>query len=84
VSSVALAGASANALTSRKSDGGHPPFDCGQGRLPAYDVVLKGTELGSGSSRIHRQDIQSIIFKALGMSPEEHQGDTTGNGLLAR
>jgi aspartyl-tRNA synthetase len=37
----------------------------------AYDIVLNGTELGSGSIRIHRQDIQSIIFKALGMSKDE-------------
>ena len=40
-------------------------------RALAYDVVLNGTELGSGSIRIHRQDIQSKIFRALGMSPEE-------------
>ncbi|HTS34866.1 MAG TPA: aspartate--tRNA ligase [Candidatus Solibacter sp.] len=40
-------------------------------RALAYDVVLNGTELGSGSIRIHRQDIQSKIFKALGMSDEE-------------
>ncbi len=42
-------------------------------RALAYDVVLNGIELGSGSIRIHRQDIQSIIFKSLGMSPEEQQ-----------
>ncbi len=42
-------------------------------RALAYDIVLNGTELGSGSIRIHRQDIQSIIFKALGMSKEEQQ-----------
>ncbi len=42
-------------------------------RALAYDVVLNGTELGSGSIRIHRQDIQAKIFKALGMSPEEQQ-----------
>ena len=47
--------------------------DPGTVRALAYDVVLNGTELGSGSIRIHRQDIQSIIFKALGMSPEEQQ-----------
>jgi aspartyl-tRNA synthetase len=47
--------------------------DPGAARSLAYDVVLNGTELGSGSIRIHRQDIQSIIFKALGMSPEEQQ-----------
>ncbi len=47
--------------------------DPGAVRALAYDIVLNGTELGSGSIRIHRQDIQSIIFKALGMSPEEQQ-----------
>jgi aspartyl-tRNA synthetase len=47
--------------------------DPGGVRALAYDVVLNGTELGSGSIRIHRQDIQSKIFKALGMSPEEQQ-----------
>ena len=40
-------------------------------RALAYDVVLNGTELGSGSVRIHRQDIQSRIFHALGMTEEE-------------
>jgi aspartyl-tRNA synthetase len=40
-------------------------------RALAYDVVLNGTELGSGSIRIHRQDIQSKIFRALGMTDEE-------------
>jgi aspartyl-tRNA synthetase len=40
-------------------------------RANAYDVVLNGMELGSGSIRIHRQDVQAAIFKALGMTPEE-------------
>ena len=40
-------------------------------RALAYDVVLNGTELGSGSIRIHRQDVQSRIFHALGMTAEE-------------
>ncbi len=40
-------------------------------RALAYDVVLNGTELGSGSIRIHRQDMQSRIFRALGMTEEE-------------
>jgi len=40
-------------------------------RALAYDVVLNGTELGSGSIRIHRQDVQSRIFSALGMTEEE-------------
>jgi aspartyl-tRNA synthetase len=43
----------------------------GEIRALAYDVVLNGTELGSGSIRIHRQDIQSKIFQALGMTDEE-------------
>ena len=42
-------------------------------RALAYDVVLNGTELGSGSIRIHRQDVQSRIFSALGMTKEEAQ-----------
>jgi aspartyl-tRNA synthetase len=40
-------------------------------RALAYDAVLNGTELGSGSIRIHRQDIQRRIFRALGMTEEE-------------
>ena len=40
-------------------------------RALAYDIVLNGTELGSGSIRIHRQDIQSKIFHALGMTEQE-------------
>ncbi|HUS19831.1 MAG TPA: amino acid--tRNA ligase-related protein, partial [Terriglobales bacterium] len=45
--------------------------DPGAVRALAYDVVLNGTELGSGSIRIHRQDIQKQIFRALGMTDEE-------------
>jgi aspartyl-tRNA synthetase len=45
--------------------------DRGAVRALAYDVVLNGTELGSGSIRIHRQDIQKRIFHALGMTDEE-------------
>ena len=45
--------------------------DPGAVRALAYDVVLNGTELGSGSIRIHRQDIQRKIFRALGMTEEE-------------
>jgi aspartyl-tRNA synthetase len=40
-------------------------------RSQAYDLVLNGWELGSGSVRIHRADIQSRVFKALGISDEE-------------
>ena len=45
--------------------------DPGAVRSLAYDVVLNGTELGSGSIRVHRQDIQKRIFHALGMTDEE-------------
>ena len=39
-------------------------------RSKGYDLVLNGVELGSGSIRIHRQDIQERLFKALGLSEE--------------
>jgi aspartyl-tRNA synthetase len=42
-------------------------------RSQAYDLVLNGWELGSGSVRIHRADIQSRIFRALGISDDEAQ-----------
>jgi len=40
-------------------------------RSQAYDLVLNGWELGSGSIRIHREDIQRQVFDALGIAPEE-------------
>ena len=40
-------------------------------RAKAYDIVLNGYELGGGSIRIHNQDIQSKMFKAIGLSDEE-------------
>ena len=45
--------------------------DPGLVRALAYDIVLNGTELGSGSIRIHQQEVQKEIFRALGMTDEE-------------
>ncbi len=40
-------------------------------RAKAYDMVLNGYEVGGGSVRIHRKDVQSRVFKMLGMEPDE-------------
>jgi aspartyl-tRNA synthetase len=47
--------------------------DKGSVRALAYDVVLNGTELGSGSIRIHRKDVQAEIFRSLGMDEAEQK-----------
>lgn len=46
----------------------------GKVRAKAYDMVLNGYEVGGGSIRIHRQDVQSRVFEIFGMSPEDAQG----------
>lgn len=45
--------------------------DPGQIRAQAYDLVLNGYEVGGGSQRIYKRDIQEKMFKALGLSEEE-------------
>jgi len=47
--------------------------DPGAWRSRAYDVVMDGLEIGGGSIRINRPDIQRRVFDALGLSPEEAQ-----------
>jgi aspartyl-tRNA synthetase len=43
----------------------------GSALAKAYDMVLNGSEIGGGSVRIHRQDLQSTVFDLLGIDPEE-------------
>jgi aspartyl-tRNA synthetase len=70
----------------QKWDAAHHPFcsvldedidklqnDRANCRAKSYDLVLNGNELGSGSIRIHRRDIQAQVFDALGLTPEEAQ-----------
>jgi aspartyl-tRNA synthetase len=64
----------------------HHPFTAPKGDDPAalradpggtlakaYDMVLNGSEIGGGSVRIHRQDMQSTVFDLLGIATEEAQ-----------
>ena len=45
--------------------------DPGKVYAKAYDMVLNGTEIGGGSIRIHRRDVQKAVFSAIGLSDEE-------------
>jgi aspartyl-tRNA synthetase len=45
--------------------------DPGKVRARAYDLVLNGSEIGGGSIRIHRSEVQSQVFDVLGLSNEE-------------
>jgi len=49
----------------------HLESDPGRVRALAYDVVINGTEMGSGSIRIHRRDIQQQVFGAMGLDEQE-------------
>ena len=56
-------------LLERAVEGGETHL-LGQLRAKAYDTVINGVEVAGGSIRIHRRDVQRLIFKALGMSEE--------------
>ncbi len=45
----------------------------GKVRAKAHDIVANGWEIGGGSIRIHRRELQAQMFRALGLSPEEAQ-----------
>jgi aspartyl-tRNA synthetase len=62
-------------------DSAHHPFTAPTGDLGdpgtlssrAYDLVLDGSEIGGGSIRIHRRDVQQRVFELLAIGPEEAQ-----------
>jgi aspartyl-tRNA synthetase len=57
----------------RDWDLGGPDGDPGQQPSRSYDLVMNGWELGSGSIRIHRSDVQERVFEILGIGPEERR-----------
>jgi aspartyl-tRNA synthetase len=52
---------------------GGPDADPGKLMSRSYDLVMNGWELGSGSIRIHRSEVQERVFEILGIGPEERQ-----------
>ncbi len=65
----------------KRWDSAHHPFTAPQGSLDdpgsllsrSYDLVLDGSEIGGGSIRIHRRDVQERVFELLGIDPGEAQ-----------
>jgi len=57
----------------RQDDAAALRADPGKAISKGYDMVLNGSEIGGGSVRIHRQDMQSTVFELLGIGPEEAQ-----------
>lgn len=55
----------------RDADLGRLESDPGSVKAHAYDMVLNGSEVGGGSLRIHRLDVQSRMFRALGFTDDE-------------
>jgi aspartyl-tRNA synthetase len=53
----------------------HDNFDSQQGQAlaQAYDIICNGNEIGGGSIRIHRRDVQERVFQVMGLSPEQAQ-----------
>jgi len=52
-------------------DMAHFETDPGKIRAKAYDLVINGAEVGGGSIRIHRREVQNKMFQALGIGPDE-------------
>ncbi len=65
VAKLAQAAASGQDLTAEQI------AECAQIKANAYDMVLNGVELGGGSIRIHRRDVQEWVFQLLGLAPDE-------------
>jgi aspartyl-tRNA synthetase len=65
----------------KRWDSAHHPFTAPEGSLDdpgsllsrSYDLVLDGSEIGGGSIRIHRREVQERVFELLGIGPEEAQ-----------